>query len=178
MMGKNNKNFFEGLVSSGPAEEYSDKLMLYGQFVGEWHADTIVYHEDGTQLHSKWDIRFDWILEGRAIQDLWITPIRDNETIGWHVPGNRYSTTIRTYDPQIDAWHIIWINPPSGSIIRQIGRQVDDTIIQVGSIDQLGNLSRWIYSEITPDSFRWYSEISKDQGNSWALVQEMRAKRR
>jgi hypothetical protein len=178
MSKKFNANFIDGLVSSGPAEEYSDKLMLYGQFVGEWYADTTVFKEDGTELHSQWDIRFEWILEGRAIQDLWITPIREDEKIGWHTSGNRYSTTIRTYDPQIDAWHIIWINPPSGSIIKQISRQVGDKIIQVGSVDQNGHLSRWIYSDITPDSFRWYSEISKDQGSTWQLVQEMRAKRK
>lgn len=172
------KTFAEGLIANGPAPEYADKLMLYGQFVGDWTADTIEYPDDGTQKKSKWDIRFEWILEGRGIQDLWITPIREDIPIGWHEPGNRYSTTIRTYDPKIDAWQILWLNPPSGTIAKQIGRQVGNEIIQLSDIDQLGYQYRWVYRDITPNSFRWCSEKTKDHGATWKLVQEMRAKRK
>jgi len=38
-MGTRTHTFIEGLVSDGPAPEHADKLMLYGQFVGEWTAD-------------------------------------------------------------------------------------------------------------------------------------------
>lgn len=171
-------SFVEGLVSNGPAEEYKDKLMLYGQFIGEWIADTIEYAEDGSQKYSKWDIRFKWVLEGRAIQDLWITPIRENNVVKWDEPGNRYSTTIRVYNPKCDAWQIVWINPPSGTIVQQIGRKVGNEIIQLGEIDNFGYQSRWIYRDITPDSFRWCKEKTFDHCNSWKLMQEMRAKRK
>lgn len=171
-------SFVKGLVSNGPAEEYKDKLMLYGQFIGDWTADTIEYPDKGIPKHSKWDIRFEWVLEGRAIQDLWITPIRKDNVISWHKPGNRYSTTIRVYDPKIDVWHIVWINPPSGTIVQQIGRQVGNEIIQLGEIDSFGHQSRWIYRDITPNSFRWCNEKTIDHGNSWKLVQEMKAKRK
>lgn len=171
-------SFTEGLVSNGPAIEYADKLMLYGQFVGNWTADIIEYAEDGSEKHSKWDIRFEWILEGRAIQDLWITPIREKNPIGWNEPGNRYSTTIRVYDPKIDAWHIVWINPPNGIITYQTGRKIGNEIIQLGEVDNLGYQSRWIYRDITSNSFRWCNEKTFDNGNSWKLMQEMRAKRK
>ena len=166
-----------GLISKGPAIEYADKLMLYGQFVGDWVADAIEYAEDGSVTHSNWEIHFDWILEGRAIQDLWITPIRENSVIGWHEPGNRYSTTIRTYDPKIDAWHIVWINPPNGYIIRQVGRQAGNEIIQIGEVDDNGHQSRWVYRDITPETFRWCNEKTVDGGSHWKLMQEMRARR-
>ncbi len=171
-------SFAEGLVANGPAKEYEEKLMLYGQFIGDWVADTIEYPEDGSKRYSQWDIRFEWVLEGRAIQDLWITPIRGNDPVSWTEPGNRYSTTIRVYDPKIDAWHIVWINPPSGTIVQQIGRRVGNEIIQLGGIDSSGSQSRWVYRDITPDSFRWCNEKSVDNGNSWKLVQEMRARRK
>ena len=171
------KSFASGLVSDGPGMEYNDKLMLYGQFVGDWKAETVEYPEEGNPRHSNWDIRFQWVLEGRAIQDLWITPVRENKSIGWHEPGNRYSTTIRVYDPKIDAWHIVWVNPPSGTIVRQTGRKIGDEIIQLGDPDSNGHQSRWIYRDITPDSFRWCNEKTVDQGITWKLVQEMRAKR-
>lgn len=170
--------FASGLVSDGPAEEHRDKLMLYGQFVGDWMADTTEFLPDGSMISSQWDIRFQWVLEGRAIQDLWITPVRDGNRVGWYDEGNRYSTTLRLYDPKIDAWHILWLNPPGkGHIIRQLSRRVGDEIVQLANADESGELSRWVYRDITPDSFRWCNERSSDQGASWRLVQEMRARR-
>lgn len=170
-------SFLEGLTGNGPAAEYADRLMLYGQFVGDWLGEMAEFGPDGAVTMSRWDIRFDWVLEGRAIQDLWITPVREGREVSWSEPGNRYSTTLRVYDPKIDAWHIIWINPPSGYITRQLARKVGDEIIQVADVDDSGSLTRWVYRDITPESFRWCNERSVDQGKSWRLVQEMRAKR-
>lgn len=170
-------SFASGLVSSKPAPEHQHALMLYGQFVGDWVADTSEYQEGGTVAKSSWDIRFSWVLEGRAIQDLWISPIRKDTITSWDTPDNRFSTTIRMYDPKIDAWHILWFNPPSGAIVRQIGRRVGEDIVQVGSTDLRGNPVRWCYRDITPNSFHWFGERSFDQGTSWTVVQEMRAVR-
>jgi len=169
--------FLEALAAQGPAPEYADKLMLYGQFVGDWRAETLEYAADGSVARSQWDIRFEWVLEGRAIQDLWITPIRDSRNVGWSEPGNRYSTTLRVYDPGIDAWHIIWVNPPAAYVTRQIARKVGDDIIQLSLLDPSGSMVRWVYRDISPDSFRWCNEKSTDQGNSWQVTQEMRAQR-
>jgi hypothetical protein len=173
----NPRTFLEGLASKGPAAEYADQLMLYGQFVGDWLAEAIEFAADGTVTHSHWDIRFDWVLEGRAIQDLWITPPREGKEVSWSQVGNRYSTTIRVYDPEIDAWHIIWINPPNGNITRQLARRAGDEIIQLSGVDAAGSMTRWVYRDMTRDSFRWCNERSADQGKTWRLVQEMRAKR-
>lgn len=172
------KSFAAGLIADGPAPEYRDALMLYGQFVGDWRADAIEIAPDGSETSSQWDVRFDWVLEGRAIQDLWITPVRGAERHSWHEPGNRYSTTLRIYDPRIDAWHILWINPPGGSLIRQIGRRVGSEIIQAGGVEASAELVRWIYRDITPGAFHWRHERSSDNGVSWRLVQHMRATRR
>jgi hypothetical protein len=122
-------------MAPGPAVEHRDALMLYGQFVGEWATETTEFGIDGSTHTSRWDVRFDWVLEGRAIQDLWITPPRQEAEVAWHDPGNRYSTTLRVYDPRIDAWHIVWINPPSATIVRQLGRKVGDEIVQLADID-------------------------------------------
>jgi hypothetical protein len=176
-MGTRTHTFIEGLVSDGPAPEHADKLMLYGQFVGEWTAEAREFGVDGSVTQSTWDIRFAWVLEGRAVQDLWITPVRGDAKVGWSEPGNRYSTTLRMYDPSIDAWHIIWANPSGGRIIRQIGKEVGDEIIQLSDPDARGMLSRWVYRHITLASFTWYNERSEDNGQSWRIVQEMRATR-
>lgn len=169
--------FIDGLVASEPAPEYADKLMLYGQFVGDWITETVEYGPDSTQEHSQWDIRFAWVLEGRAIQDLWITPRRTPGEVPWHKPANRYSTTLRIYEPALDAWHIVWVNPPGGVILRQFAKQVGNTIVQSGPADPNGDLSRWVYRDIQADSFHWFNERSADGGDRWRVVQEMRARR-
>lgn len=169
--------FAAGLLADGPADEYADRLALYGQFVGDWSTETRAFHADGTIETSQWDVRFAWVLEGRAIQDLWITPPRSGRAVGWREAGNRYSTTLRIYDPTLEAWHILWINPPSGTILRQLARKVGDEIVQTGEPADDGALTRWVYRDITADTFRWCSERSVDEGVSWQLVQEMRARR-
>jgi hypothetical protein len=170
-------SFSDGLVSSGPAEEHREALMLYGQFVGDWETETTEWLSDGSTTCSRWDVRFQWVLEGRAVQDLWITPPRTGAGIAWTAPGNRYSTTLRIYDPKIDAWHIIWANPPTATVVRQLGRRVGEEIIQIGGLDQDGMLSRWVYRDITQSRFRWCNERSADNGATWRLLQEMHAVR-
>jgi hypothetical protein len=170
-------SFALGLLADGPAEEYAEQLALYGQFVGDWTTETRAFKPDGTVETTQWDVRFAWVLEGRAIQDLWITPPRTGRKTGWHEPGNRYSTTMRIYDPALDAWHILWMNPPNGVILRQLGRRSGNEIVQMSEPDANGELTRWVYRDITRDSFRWCSERSKDDGLHWQLVQEMRARR-
>jgi hypothetical protein len=169
--------FIEGLVSEGPAEEYREQLMLYGQFVGDWRTTTMERQSDGSLAESEWDVRFQWVLEGRAIQDLWITPPRNGVNVAWSEPGNRYSTTLRLYDPAIDAWHIVWLNPPGATVLRQMGRKVGSEIVQLGEMTRDGVLSRWVYRDITASSFRWCNERSVDNGASWELAQEMLAHR-
>lgn len=172
------RTFVEGLIATTPAAEHHDSLMLYGQFVGDWTAETTEFGVHGSTSTSRWDVRFDWVLEGRAVQDLWITPPRQGIEVPWHDPGNRYSTTLRVYDPQIDAWHIVWINPPGGTIVRQLGRKVGDEIVQLADIDARGEVSRWVYRDISATHFRWCNERSTDHGKTWRLVQEMIADRR
>ena len=177
-MGAPASTFAQGLIASGPAREYAQQLMLYGQFIGDWHTRTTAYLADGSQEHTEWDVRFSWVLEGRAVQDLWITPpARDGRGTAWHDSGNRYSTTLRIYDPSLDAWHIVWINPPSGTILRQLGRKVGHEIVQDGDSDCEGRMTRWVYRDIKPETFRWCNERSSDAGQTWTLLQEMRAYR-
>ena len=84
------------------------------------------------------EIHFGWVLEGRAIQDVWI------------LPGVFYGTTLRVYDPGIDAWHILWSDPLRQFYTRQIGRARGSDIVQDGKNDA-GEAVRWSFTEITPD---------------------------
>ncbi|WP_287284923.1 hypothetical protein [Mesorhizobium sp.] len=51
-------------------------MHLYGWLIGSWEMDTIRHLDDGTTEESTGEIHFGWVLEGRAIQDIWIRPRR------------------------------------------------------------------------------------------------------
>src|SRR5579859_5866728 len=66
------------LHAGGPAPERADALALYGRFIGDWDADVVTYTPDGARHHGQGEIHFDWILEGRAIQDVWMIPRQED----------------------------------------------------------------------------------------------------
>ena len=169
--------FTEALVSEGPAEDHREARMTYGQFVGRWRTETTEWLPDRSTRFSAWDVRFCWVLEGRAIQDLWITPPPGEVLpVAYDAPV-RYGTTLRIYDPASDAWHIIWADAPSGRVLRQTGRRIGSEIVQVGEREPDGSQSRWVFRDITWGSFRWCNERSDDGGVSWRLAQQMLATR-
>jgi catechol 2,3-dioxygenase-like lactoylglutathione lyase family enzyme len=157
-------SFPDALHAAGPAADVADKLALYGQFVGDWTMDAVVHAEDGTTQGGRGEIHFGYVLEGRAIQDVWI------------FPGVFFGTTLRVYDPGLDAWHILWSDPVRQFYARQIGRARGRDIVQEGA-DAAGTPLRWTFTEITPDSFRWLGERSGDGGETWRLQVEFFARR-
>lgn len=162
-------SFIDALQSPGPAEDRADKMGLYGRFIGDWTFDAVVNKDDGTTHKGQGEIHFVWALDGRAIQDVWI------------LPGLFYGTTLRVYDPGLDAWHILWSDPLKQLYTRQLARAQGIDIVQVGKHDDSGLTLRWSFTDIepnsAPESFRWRSERSADNGATWKLQSEFRARR-
>jgi len=165
----------QGLAASGPDVDYAEKLMLFGQFVGDWEVDFTVYGPDGRREIEKAEWHFGWVLEGRAIQDVFIIPSRsDRERSKW--VRKDYGTCLRFYDPAIDAWRVVWVSPPHGEILVFTARQVGNEIVLEGK-DVDATPMRWIFSDITPNSFRWRRVFSPDGGATWQLHKEMTVRR-
>lgn len=114
--------------------------------------------DDGSERRRKGEWHFGWALEGRAIQDVWIVPPRGELRDGDAAANvNSCRTTLRVYDPRIDAWQIQWTDPVTQNFLTMIGRAQGDDIVQLGTRPD-GSLARWSFSEITPNSFRWRGE--------------------
>ena len=155
--------FARALLSDGPAADRAEKLALYGWAVGDWMLAATTYDDSGIARDGAGEVHFGWVLDGRAIQDVWI------------LYGVFYGTTLRVYDPGLDAWHILWSDPVRQIYTRQIGRKQGDTIVQVGMLDEV--VLRWTFSEIRADSFHWTGERSADGGVTWRLQSDYRLKR-
>ena len=156
------------LFAAEPAPKYKDQLMLFGQFVGDWEFEGAALGPGGERSTDKGEIHFAWVLQGRAIQDLWIErEVSDKRP-------KVYGSTMRFYDPTIDAWRITWTEPGYGVITSLIGRKVADEIVLEGK-DREGTTIHWIFSQIKSDSFHWRAE--RLIGNSWQLYEDLSARR-
>jgi len=166
----------DALHADHPAADRADKMGLYGWLIGRWTIDAIYHLNEGTIRRSRGEIHAGWVLEGRALQDVWIVPARDAQRADPPGPGDFYGTTLRVYDPKLDAWHILWSDPLNQVYRQQIGRAHGDDIVQDGT-DETGAPVRWSFTEITPNSFRWLGERSADGGTTFRLLVEFLARR-
>jgi hypothetical protein len=162
LIGAASPSLIAALHTDRPAPDRAGKMGLYGWLIGRWEMDTAVYDGNGAKQTGRGEVHAGWVLEGRAIEDVWI------------LPGTFYGTTLRVYDPGIDAWHILWSDPVRQYYARQIGRARGNDIVQEGKNDA-GEAIRWSFTEITPNSFRWRGERAADDG--WRLQAEFFARR-
>lgn len=169
------EQFVNALIADGPNENLSYKPNLFGQFIGEWDFDWIGYNPDGTKQYEKGEWIFGWVLEGKAIQDVWIVPSRENRGKPGF-PEGEYGTTLRFYSEKEDAWKVVWIGPARDRLNTLIARKVGDEIVLEVTNEQSFQM-KWIFSKITKNSFHWRSIMSYD-GKEWNLLQEMTVTRR
>src|SRR4051812_38613315 len=178
-MNNEHNGFAAALHARAADPERAEELQLYGQFVGDWDAGITIHGPDGATYRASGEIHFGWVLEGRAVQDVWMIPRLDERKGVQTVPiaGNWYGTTIRAYDPTIQAWRIYWIDPATNSFRQQIGRARGPDIVQESTAD-CDALSRWSFTKITKNSFHWLGEAKPAGSPDWQLLVEVRADRR
>ena len=170
-------NFQAALAAPGRSPEIPQSADAYGWLIGSWELEVLHYAGvDVSTRHMKGEVHFGWVLEGRAVQDVWIMPRRSDRTPSLEKTNNMYGTTFRVWDATIQGWRITWINPVSGHREEQIGRWSGKDVVQVGARAN-GTPTRWTYTEITPDSFHWLGEALQPDGKTWKLEGEFRARR-
>lgn len=163
------------LFADGPYAGQEDGLMLFGQFVGAWAIDWRGQDGQGNWLEAKGEWHFAWVLEGRAVQDVWIVPSRaERERVG-HTEGE-YGTTLRLFDPSERVWKVTWHGPAYANVLSFVARQEGEEIVLRGA-DGKGNPMNWIFSDISATSFRWRSVRSTDGGTTWEMREEMFVRR-
>jgi hypothetical protein len=151
---------------------------VYGWLCGSW--DLEVRHYRGIDVAArglKGEVHAARVLEGRAVQDVWIMPRCGERVSDPDRTMNMYGTTLRSWDASSQAWRIAWTNPVSGHYEEQMGRWSGQDILQEG-MRRDGTKTRWTFTEITIDSFHWRGEALYPDRPSWVLEGEFLAKRR
>jgi hypothetical protein len=170
-------SFLTVLPAPGRSPEIPKSADAYGWLVGSWELDVLRYWAtDVSARRIKGEAHFGWVLEGRAVQDVWIMPRLADRSANLDKNMNMYGTTLRIWDPTIEAWRITWRNPAGDHHEDQIGRWSGKDVVQIGTRPD-GTTTRWTFTEITADSFHWFGEALEPDGNSWRVEGEFLAKR-
>ncbi|HTD24790.1 MAG TPA: hypothetical protein VK738_19210 [Terriglobales bacterium] len=173
---KKEEGFHAVLAAPGRSPEILESADAYGWLIGSWELDILHYGVDVSARHLKGEVHFAWVLEGRAVQDVWIMPPRFERTGPPDKTCNMYGTTLRVWDASLQAWRVTWINGVTGNRDELIGRWSGKDVVQIGTHAN-GTPIRWIFSEITPNSFRWTGEALQPDGTTWKLEGEFCARR-
>jgi len=155
--------------------ERREQMKLFGQFIGVWEMDVSFFDRNQKEIYrQKNEWRFSWILDGWMIQDVLIGPHPKDLSV---VPGSRrIGTSLRLYDSKKKLWRVSWFGAVSGIVVHLEGGESSNGI-ELRGIEDNGNMLRWRFSEIRPNSFLWTGHASDDQGKGWFLEQQMMAKR-
>ena len=164
------------LAASGGSPDIPEAMDIYGFLIGSWELDIVGYDEEKNVIHSIGEAHFAWVLEGRAVQDVFINPRRTDRGPDSPKFANWFGTTIRIYDPTIQAWRVNWFNPQDGIRAELIGRRRGKDVVQEGKFPD-GTPIRWTFSEIAESSCRWRGERLEQDGKTWRLQVELRARR-
>ena len=174
------RSFSDALISHAPSPELGGAADALGWLVGGWSAEVRDFDRDGQVRTGTGEWWFSWVLEGRAIQDVWIVPSRAVRSVtGGNMtppgaPNDRYGTTIRWLSRQSGQWRMVWVNPVSGAMNVLAGRRAEDRIVLEGEQDR--RPIRWSFNDIRQNSFTWRGE-GRERDGSWRLEAEFRLKK-
>jgi hypothetical protein len=124
--------------------EFTAESAQFGEFRGYWSAVRL----DGGQILDEY----------RVVGD-------DGSTFF-------LTTTIRAYNALLDRWELIGMDQGNG--LQDFGtaqRDGDELRLEqrYGALGPNPTIRRITYSKIAPDSFSWASDLSTDDGKTWAV---------
>jgi len=151
------------LRASGPhiVPGEDPQARIFDTFVGAWDIQYSTIHDDDSKEQGAGQLLVGWILEGHALQDIWI----------WNEPGNAarsMGTTIRFFDPTRKTWRVVWTTPFALAVTMLEGGGDSRRIVLEGDGGPRGRL-RWSFNDIAANDFNWRGEVSADGGKTWRL---------
>lgn len=160
------------LLSNGPHEDVSPADRLFEPFIGSWDLDITWYDHGAVTRRAKGEWHFAWVLEGRAIQDVWVVPPREQR----HGTDElyEYGTSIRFPDPSCGGWLSTWLGPMQRVVRVFLARPADGDVVLETRLED-GRRTQWRFSDITPTSFSWSN--ATEQNGEWIVTQRFTARR-
>ena len=171
-------DFHSLLAAPERSPDIPESADVYGWLCGSWDLRVLRYagvDVSGRELTG--EVHAARVLEGRAVQDVWIMPRAADRTPPVDRGMNMFGTTLRSWDAALQAWRIAWTNPVSGHREEQVGRWNGPNILQEGARAD-GTKTRWTFTKISADYFHWRGEALYPNTDAWTLEGEFIATRR
>jgi hypothetical protein len=169
--GRSMREFEEALVCKTKSNSIPEVYNFFGPLIGEWDFEWIDNHGTEKERHIKGEWIFSWILEGTAIQDVFICPSR-TERINGNQPDAEYGTTIRIYNSKSQAWDIFYGCEGEATCL-EARKDGDNVVLTEISSEKM----KWVFSRITDNSFHW-QHLRIQDGTAWKVKGEIFALRR
>lgn len=159
------------LASSAPHPSLGAEARTFDRLIGTWDCDFSFRTADGTFKHKRGELLLGWVLDGRAVQDLWITYPTGSEK------ERRIGTSLRYFDTELKQWRVVFVNPQFNYLVTVHGGVAGDRIVLTG-VDKDNAQIRWSFIDMTPNAFTWHGETSRDGGKTWLLEENHHMTRR
>lgn len=99
--------FSDALIDTGKKGKIPKEYDWFGFLIGEWDILYSDNHGTGRERQVKGEWIFSWVLDGTAIQDVFICPSRAERQIHPQ-PDATWGTTLRIFNPGTKAWDIFY----------------------------------------------------------------------
>ena len=132
---------------------------IFGKFLGKWKLKLTIFSFDGSSKNHTGEWHFFRILQGRAIQDIWIIPDL-NDDDNYH----EFGTTVRMFDLKRNIWKASWIGPIQNQLFVFDIEDNNNIIILKETHNQKLNM-KWSFFDISKKSFKWKSEVKMSDNN-------------
>ena len=165
------KSFAKALCSNKKNEKIPEAYDYFGTLIGEWDIEWNDHLDDTVPRRVKGEWIFSRVLDGTAVQDLFIVPSRAERLNNLQADAE-YGTTLRIYNPNTTAWDIFY--GCTGSTFCLTAVKSDDEVVLTENGE--GKM-RYIFSEITADTFKWRKEYLNTDGY-WTVAAMVTAVRR
>ena len=165
------QDMIKALAASTPHPSLGKEARVFDRLVGTWDCDYSFHLDDGSVRHSKGELLLGWILEGRVVQDIFMTYPKEGEK------ERRMGTTLRFFDTALKQWRVVFVGPQFNYLVTVQGGLEGDRIVLRG-VDIDGAPIRWSFNDIKADSFVWRGEKTRDGGKTWKMEEEHHMKRR
>ena len=166
------QGMIEVLKAQGPHASLGEQAKVFGRLVGAWNVEYDNFKKDGSVRRRSGELLVGWVMDGRAVQDVWIV----------YPSGERKDreiyTDIRYFDSKSGSWPATFIDPEHAAVAKFEGGAVGADQIVLETKDLGDPLTRWSFLDIRPNTFGFREETSGDSGKTWRLEAEYHMKRR
>jgi len=159
------------LHADRPSTSLGGASEVIGRLIGTWAVDYLDISKDGKATRRTGQFIAAWVMDGRAIEDVWIV-----DPSGTRKEREVYAD-IRYFDKKSRSWPAVFIDPEAASIAKFTSETQGDSII-LHSPDLGAGDVRWKFEDIRPTSFVFRDEASDDGGKTWRLRSEYHMSRK